>query len=333
MAHSRLRERLVEILNGETTPQEQDWVTVESAVVSHEARSIRLAAKIFERFADGLRLPSDRENLTSQCLAAYRRLLRDPVKKDPGCDAKTAILSALRAGKFDDEDFYLKAAQYHQLEPVWNGAVDTAAELRVLAAFALMELPSTRSLSVIVDLLMDEENTARAGAARALGSHASDAALHVLRLKLHYGDSDPQTLGECCSSLLQIEKAAAIERIAKHLSHECVDHRMEVAVALGSSRLPEALPPLQEHVLRCDDRDEQQMTLTSIALISNRPAIEYLMALLEPGDVNMSIAVVKALGHIRDRVSIRQRLEDVVAGLGESLVQREFNDAFGGTSG
>src|SRR3954470_14911892 len=75
-----------------------------------KAASITEERQLHERIAD--------------LLAAYARFLQDPVKRDPNCFAKAAIVRALVALECRDARFYLDGVRYVQLEPVWGGTAD-----------------------------------------------------------------------------------------------------------------------------------------------------------------------------------------------------------------
>src|SRR6202020_552483 len=57
--------------------------------------------------------------LSGDLVYAYARLLKDPVKRDPGCKAKQAIARALVTLECQDLEFYRAGIVYRQLEPAW----------------------------------------------------------------------------------------------------------------------------------------------------------------------------------------------------------------------
>ena len=69
--------------------------------------------------------------LVPDLVSAIARFFDEPVKTDPGCKAKTAIVEALRRLDHDDLALYRRGAGHVQMEPVWGGRVDGAVELRV----------------------------------------------------------------------------------------------------------------------------------------------------------------------------------------------------------
>ncbi|MEM7315578.1 MAG: hypothetical protein AAF497_20760 [Planctomycetota bacterium] len=263
-------------------------------------------------------------------LAAYARLLNDPTKSDPGCEAKTAIVEALESARYDNEDFFLTAIKYRQIEPVFGGSVDAAAKLRVHAGFALTELNRLQAVGHLVELLVDPESTARAGACRALATCAEASAKHILRLKVHMGDEDPAVLGECCYSFLSIAGPNGVPIVAEHLRSESRDERMEAAFALGNSRIATALPFLQRQVERTDEWEEAQITLTSIALLQTDEATEYLFSIIEKPSTGNPFGpeAIKALGSVRDRDAIKSRIQTALKAKTNDSLNKAFRETF-----
>ena len=316
--------RLIEFSKSEELSEwseEVDALIRESLEAKH-CRSIVLAARLSRK-----RSPLE---FTHELLAAYERLLEDPVKNDPGCEGKTAIVEALESARYDNEDFFLAAITYRQIEPAYGGSVDKAAKLRVHAGFALTELNRLQAIGPLVELLVDPENTARAGAARALATCAESSAKHILRLKVHMGDPDPAVLGECCYALLAIAGPTAIPVVAEHFKDESRDVRMEAAFALGNSRLPAALPSLRSRAERVDEWEEAQIVLTSIALLQTKEATEYLFSIIEKPDPSNPFGPesIKALGSVRDRDSIRLRIQTALEKHSNDSLLKAFRETF-----
>lgn len=184
--------------------------------------------------------------MKSELLAAYARFLVEPVKRDPACRAKTAILRHLRAQGSADHEFFLKALSYRQLEATSDGSEDTAAELRGVAALGLAECGWRDASEYLLPLLVDSEPAARLSGVRALA--ASGEAL-VLRLKALQGDEHPEVTGECLESLLEMEGERAVSFVADFLTRS--DELCELAaLALGGSRRASAFAPLRDALER-----------------------------------------------------------------------------------
>ena len=294
---------------------------IEQGLASSHNRSIYFAAQLARR--------TDAERYTSQLLAAYERLLKNPVKSDPGCESKTEAIEALASAGHDDETFFLAAVKYRQLEPVRGGEVDTAAKLRVIAAYRLTELNGLRAIGPLVELLVDSEKTARAGAARALATCGEDHGKHLLRLKLEFGDAEPEVIGEVAVAYLAIARDEGIGHVAKYLRSESIGLRMEAALALGESRLAGALEPLRRHMLRIDEREEARMTLTAIALQQSDESTQYLLEQLHPESQSVfKREAIHALSHVRDRKNIKTQLTEILSKIDDRGLQQAFDESF-----
>ena len=177
--------------------------------------------------------------------AAFARFLVDPEKTDKLCRAKLAIVQALDAIEHMRSEVFHQAARHVQWEPVWGGKVDTAAPLRAAALLALARIDEADLLTLLVDSLTDPEKEVRIAAAQALGYQGSESATLLLRLKARVGDPEPDVLSECLSGLLSCAPKDSLELVSGFL-HSGNPAIVEAALlALGRSRLPEALEPLK----------------------------------------------------------------------------------------
>src|SRR5207237_2381965 len=111
---------------------------------------------------------------------------------------------ALNQLDFDDEAFFWRGARYVQLEPVWGRSVDTAAPLRVACALSLVRTRAHGVMPYLIELLCDEEKTARIGAAQALAYSETDAGYLLLLLKARLGDEEPEVISECFNGLIKL---------------------------------------------------------------------------------------------------------------------------------
>jgi HEAT repeat protein len=310
------------------TDRPDDPANAELVLRALKHRSYRVVQRAAKLSVD-VAAKSQCGELAAALLSAYKRFLEKPEKVDPGCPAKTAIIDALRridfddidfeaevfdakvcgADGFDEEGFFTQATRYRQLEPVFGGSVDAAAELRVHAAFALVEMGSRRALPALVDLLADSEAACRAGAARALATTNQDAAKFLLRLKVRQGDKNAQVLGECVLSFLEIGGADAVPLAVPYLNDANLDRRLETAIALGTSRHTEAFAPLKQRAQLASDAEERRIMFTALALLQYKEAIDFLLEQVNSADVSVVVAALHALSHLRDQDSVRERLK------------------------
>ena len=185
-------------------------------------------------------------DLAGDLEAAFDRFLVNPLKDDKLCRAKLAIVQALDRMEHQRTDVFLKAARHVQFEPVWGGSEDSAPPLRAAALVALARAEGTFSLPVLVDAMADPAKDVRIASAVALGAVGSEAAGLVLRLKVRLGDKDPDVFSECLGGLLAVDATANLPIVAEFLDPADPPACEAAAMALGRSRLAEALEPLKE---------------------------------------------------------------------------------------
>lgn len=191
--------------------------------------------------------------LVPDLISAWHRFLNDGAECDKGCRAKLAIVEALLPLDFEEPEFWLAGMKYRQHEPVWNGSIDTATDIRGVSAFGLVRsrlVAPSDLLIALTDLLSDSEFVARAHAARAIAAAGLPGCAALLRLKASVGDSNSEVLGACFTGLLELDANRHVEFVATFLqSHS--DSAIEAALALGSSRNREAAFLLLKSCERC----------------------------------------------------------------------------------
>jgi hypothetical protein len=168
-------------------------------------------------------------------LTAFERFLKDPVKTDPKCWAKNAIVKALKDLGHEDPAVYLRGIAHVQMEPIWGGQADNAVALRGACALALVatSMPRDTILIHLADALADPEMRVRIDAARAIAQLPGLDSILMLRVKAQAGDKEPAVIGQCFLSLCGIDARASIPFVARFLTGPHEDLRFEAAAALG----------------------------------------------------------------------------------------------------
>lgn len=240
--------------------------------------------------------------LIPDLIAAFHRMLEKGEKRDPGCKAKWAIANTLYQLEQPNADLFLAGIHHRQLEPVWGGTIDTAPPLRSLCALGLVQANYAYALNELADLLADDEHDARAGAARAVGYSQNPAGIPLLRLKVHFGDTEPQVMSECFVALLKLSTDQApvvIERLESGSEAE----RELAAIALGEARIPEAFAAIKRQWQRTRSAELRSSFLLAIATLRTEAAIEFLLALVERGnqqDARDAITALEIYRHTKD---------------------------------
>ncbi len=205
-----------------------------------------LSSKFGVAIAQAARIVRDAElvDLLPDLVATFTRLLQTPTA-DPNCIGKRAIAEALYQLNARETELFLAGIRHVQMEPVWGGQIDTASGLRATCALGLVRANYLEMFNELADLLADRESEARIGAARALAYSGSLQAVPLLRLRVQIGD-DASVLAECFSALLRLAPAASLSLVARFLQSPNPQVSEMAALALGESRLPDALPLLKQ---------------------------------------------------------------------------------------
>ena len=262
------------------------------------------------------------EALVPDLVAAFPRFFEDPVRADPGCSAKAAIVEALRRLEQDERSLYRRAAAHVQKEPVFGGRVDTAVDLRGTAALALAESAGSDVLVDLAHLLADPEAPVRVSAARAIAVHGRDGGVPLLHLKALAGDAEPRVVAECLLSVLRLDPRDGLSFVASFFDRG--DAAAEAAaVALGESRRADALPLLRGWIDRAARRGLARVALLSIAALRRDEAVDLLLALAKDEPPPLAREALSALASVgggdplyeraRAAVEARPELKDALA--------------------
>ena len=236
--------------------------------------------------------------LTPDLLSAFDRLFESPVKSDPKCFGKLAIVQALTRMDYSEAAPFLRGARHVQKEPVYGGQEDTALTLRgasVLALVASTDVSRTEIFRELVDALVDPGDPVRIDAVRAIAQMSGDEASLLLRLKARMGDSSPSVTGQVFDALLSLDREKAITLVAEFLNSSDVEVRDEAAFALGSSRLPQGIHALIDVWNRSSDREFRGVIIRALGSSRQTAAIEFLLELIRTGLGQEAAAAVEAL--------------------------------------
>lgn len=267
-------------------------------------------------------------DLVPELLAAFDRFMQDGSKTDPGCRAKTELLNALYRMEYSDEQPFLQGIRYIQQEPVWGGQTDTAPPLRCTAALGLVRANYRDVMVELADLLADSQLEARIGAARAIAYSGNPAGVPLLRLRVHVGD-EPAVLGECLTALLHLAPQSSLP-IAKTLLYSGISLVADptiaeaAALALGESRLPEAIALLKDWWPQVRNPELRQSGLTAIALSRHDDAIDFLLKVLAEGKTTDGISAIAALSIYCQNETLWQQVKVTVDQRKDALLKRAF---------
>jgi len=266
--------------------------------------------------------------LAGELEAAFDRFLVAPPKDDKLCRAKVAIVQALEKLEHERPAVFRKAARHVQFEPVWGGEEDSAAPLRAAALIALARIGGSEDLPLLVDSLTDPEKDVRMAAAQALACFGTEAAGLLLRLKVRFGDKEPEVLSECFSGLLTIDPRENFPFVSGFLETNDLARCEAAVLALGRSRLPEALGALKSCWKQAISTGLREQVLLAIAMLRLPAAIDYLLELVASESEKDAIAALFALKIHNYDPRLRGRIADLVQKQGSPALQARFERDF-----
>jgi len=214
-------------------------------------------------------------DLEKDLVDAGRRLLTEKLA-DRGGIAKRNVLDAL--GTFDTHapDLYLLGLSYVQWDHSFGPPEETGGAVRGLCAHALVRIDHPTAIFDVAPLLFDEKPEVRIAASEALVATGDRTCAAILHVRLLAGENKPEALEALYRCLLAIDCKRYLPIATKGLS----DGEEAAALALGESRLPEALPILKD-ALRTALGDLEGTILLSMGLLRTEVATALLSGLCE----------------------------------------------------
>jgi HEAT repeat protein len=258
--------------------------------------------------------------VAQELVEAFRRILPGGAKSDPGCVAKLAIVRALVEREDNAAEAYFAGARHVQQEPVWEGTVDTAAELRGLCAVALSRTAHPEALLEAVRLLSDKESAARTGAVRALADSGRPDAELLLRYKADSGDQKSEVEGECFAALLRLgPRSRSVPFVTEFLKRGSE----EAAIALGESRFTEAWTALKDAFAAVPS--SQSAVMLGMSLLRNDEAIEFLFERVEKDRERVAAVAIAALASYSGDEALHKRMKEILANRDSPALQKSFD--------
>ncbi|PSB18691.1 hypothetical protein C7B65_14295 [Phormidesmis priestleyi ULC007] len=260
---------------------------------------------------------SELHSLIPELVAAFDRFMTSGSDSDPGCLAKMRIAEALYRLDHSNETLFLQGIRHRQMEAARGGKEDTAAALRGACALALVRMNYFHVLSELADLLADPASEARIAAARAIAYNGSDQGIPLLRMRVLVGDQ-PSVISECLMALLQLDPKRSLPLVSRCLyaRKDAIAEDAELAevaaLALGETRLPEAVEILQTWWKQIRSPELQQTGLMAIAMLRHDDAIEFLLSLIAEGRIQTAKIALSALSIYRADVGLWQRVSEAV---------------------
>jgi HEAT repeat protein len=270
--------------------------------------------------------------LLPEVLSAFDRFFVDPVKNDPQCWAKNALVKALVKLECRDATIYLRGLRHTQEEPVWGGHSDTAGALRGTCTHALVtcgELSEIALLNILLEPLLDQDKTVRVEAARAIGHVGGASAALLLKLRVLLRKDDPEVLGACFSAILGMEhndRLGAISLVADFLD-DAEEAAAEAAFALAETHEPAALTALIDR-RRIGAEAWFGSVLDQAIILSRLPeGMDFLLGVIER-DIRQAPSALEAISRVHSSQEVRAKVAQSVARAKSERVLLAFHQYF-----
>jgi hypothetical protein len=267
--------------------------------------------------------------LIPQLVAAFDRFMKNPLKTDKGCLAKTAIIEALDKLEYQESNVFLRGIRHAQMEPVYGGHKDTAANLRARCALAFARIDYEEVFFELTRLLADPEIQPRIAAVRSLTCLICETSELLLRLKILTGDEEPQVFSECFAGLMSIAPKRSLDFVAGFLTSSDLLIAEGAALALGESREPQAFEILRNSWEDSINHEFKEMLLLPIALTRSDEAFDFLIDVVRCEYQDYASAAVRALKAYADDSKQRQKIHQAVVSRNDIKVSEVYASEFG----
>jgi len=251
----------------------------------------------------------------------------DPEESDKQCRAKIEIVDALNRLDYAEPDVFLRGLTHRQDrrfgEPPGQ---DAAGALRAFCAFGLARINHPGVVLLLTDLLLDSDDTARAGAARALGNTGSLDAIPLLRYKVRTGDRLTDIIGECFASLLTLSFEGSLPFVARYLRAQEGALQEAAVFALAETRRPEAFAVLRDY-WPVAPADLRESLLVALAMFRLPAANDFLISLIAGKDTS-ACSVLSAMAIHRHNPKITASIAAAVEANGAESVRQWFRKKF-----
>jgi len=268
------------------------------------------------------------KELVPQMVAAFERFMVNPAGSDKGCAAKQALAMALYEIGSDNVATFLAGIHHVQMEPVFGGAVDSAAELRGACAMGLVRMGYRDVMNELAALLADAEPVARIAAARAAAYTGSDLVVPLLRLRALCPDPEPDVAGECFLAMLKLAPGKALEFVSRFLDGNDAALRDAAALAIGASRHSQAFAVLRQHWRPALPAEFRRTLLLAMATIRTPEAMAMLLSIIESENWACAVEAVEALGLYAHDPAMCEKVKAAVDACGDRRVAEAYQKVF-----
>jgi hypothetical protein len=305
---------------------ERDLAAIQAIAAGEGARPLETLRAVLDRgsgylVAEAARAVTTRslDALHVDLARAFQRLAAAGAKEDSGCVGKQAALTALGEAEAWFPAEYLAGARLVQRERSGPTLVDTAAQVRVLAAQALFRSAHPDAVFVATELLADPEAVTRAESARLLGHFAPSSAETLLRLKLLVGDGEVEVMGACALALLTANADRSAPFVYARLSASEGAVADAFALAIAEARPPGALDALLAREERLKSHDDATVLYLAMSLLRSREALDHLISRLSVAPEARALLALEALAVHRHDARVSREVAAIASRRSKAL--------------
>jgi hypothetical protein len=142
------------------------------------------------------------------------------------------------------------------------------------------------------------------------------------------GDAEPAVTAECFNALMVLSPSASFEFVSQFVDPHHKALYEHAALALAESRLPQVFELLKDKWTATFDREFKNNLLLPMALTKSDESREFLISVLESGDLRTGTAAIEALSIYRGDATMRKRAGVAIGGPNEAQLSAALRRAF-----
>ena len=135
-------------------------------------------------------------------------------------------------------------------------------------------------------------------------------------------------LAECLNGLMTSTPSGSFDFVASFVDPHRAELYEHAALALAESRLPGVFELLKEKWSATFDREFKQALLLPMALTRSETSCDFLISVLESGEIRLATAAIAALSIYRGDEAIRKRAEEAIEGPNRVQLSAALRRAF-----
>lgn len=252
---------------------------------------------------------------------------------DPGARIKTTLVNVLRQLQLDHRPLVRRALWCEQVEFDGDGLFDVGGNVRAAACYATVEAGDPAAAMLLAGVLFEQppprvkrNPAARIAAAKGLAVAGDPDAVFPLELKLRRaGPDQPDVIGECVASLLQLADWQVQSWLETALRQHGAEAIEACVVPVAEQRRPEGTAVLTLLRRQLATLGDEPAAMLGFALVRQPEATDLLIEALLDAPHDVAVASARALFLLRHDAGVIERVERALdASAHATLLRRTF---------